>query len=173
LCVWAEPSIGCPVSLCDFARSYGTRVDLMDAYPGLRLPWANFLGSPQGAAMGQFHSPLVIEAAGGRLTNAGVESSFPADCGIPFSLRDWGRLANDRAGAAVLVSGTCTAYLVLVALKCHLPAVALHCSIGAAYQAADASHPRRVERARRRARKFRRIRANDQPRTGFTRRRLP
>jgi len=43
--------------------------------------------------------------------------------------------------------------------KVHLPAVPVHCSIRLAYQAADASHPRRVEQARRRARKFRRIRS--------------
>jgi hypothetical protein len=41
----------------------------------------------------------------------------------------------------------------------NLPAAPVHCSIRLAYQAADASHPRRVEQARRRARKFRRIRS--------------
>ena len=38
----------------------------------------------------------------------------------------------------------------------HLPAGTLLCSIRLAYQAADASHPKRAERARRRARKLRR-----------------
>jgi hypothetical protein len=41
--------------------------------------------------------------------------------------------------------------------KGPLPAGALACSIRLAYQAADASHPKRAERARRRARTFRRI----------------
>jgi hypothetical protein len=40
--------------------------------------------------------------------------------------------------------------------KLDLPATALACSIRLAYQAADASHPNRAERARRRARMFRR-----------------
>lgn len=38
--------------------------------------------------------------------------------------------------------------------KAHLPIVALRCSINLAYQAADASHPDRVEPARRIASKF-------------------
>jgi hypothetical protein len=41
--------------------------------------------------------------------------------------------------------------------KLNLPVFTLGCSIRLAYQAADASHPNRAERARRRARKFRRI----------------
>jgi hypothetical protein len=84
--------------------------------------------------------------------------SFSTACETPASLRiEFSAAWHSREFS----TGYC---------KDNLPAGALRCSIRVAYQAADASHPMRVEQARRRARKFRRT---VHPLSDCTRRRLP
>jgi hypothetical protein len=87
---------------------------------------------------GYNHRPQPI---GRPVTSAGKRNATPF--GVAF-----------RASGPILGCGSKTAREAW--RKRHLPAGTLLCSIRLAYQAADASHPRRAERARRRARKFRR-----------------
>ena len=100
-------------------------------------------GKPAGRACsrcgGYNHRPQPI---GRPVTSAGHQNATPL--GVAF------RVSGPILGKGIQESPQASRAV-------PLPAGALGCSIGLAYQAADASHPNRAERARRRARKFRRI----------------